>query len=332
MNQYIVSESSDRSICLYEIQEEKKNPKKFQLVLKSRICRIEYNVTKFELISVTKPLNNDESSGISEPIETSNNNESPVSKHEALSSTANIVKDGSLERTEPPNSLNSKISYSLYCNETLVSFFRRPAFSPDGLLLVTPAGRLRPHGQPNFEVPYTAYIYTRGSITKQPVACLNGFKKPVIAVRFSPIHYELNSFSNFSFTSVSFNLPYRMVFAVACQDAVYIYDTQTCKPFYRAVNLHYSNLTDIAWNDDGNVLLMTSIDGFCSVITFEPGELGVKSQHKISLPEKRSASPSSIDDSQDNTAGGPATTTLIPRKVESSKVSKKRIAPTPVYP
>lgn len=74
--------------------------------------------------------------------------------------------------------------------------------------------------------------------------------------------------------SPAFGLAYRIVYAVATQDAVYVYDTQQQKPLCVVSNLHYATFTDLTWSGDGNTLLMTSSDGFCSALTFAPGELG----------------------------------------------------------
>ncbi|KAF2088803.1 WD40 repeat-like protein [Saccharata proteae CBS 121410] len=72
----------------------------------------------------------------------------------------------------------------------------------------------------------------------------------------------------------AFSLPYRIVYAVATQDAVHVYDTQQQKPLCIVSNLHFATFTDLAWSSDGLTLLMTSSDGFCSCLTFAPGELG----------------------------------------------------------
>lgn len=71
-----------------------------------------------------------------------------------------------------------------------------------------------------------------------------------------------------------FSLPYRIIYAVATQDSVIVYDTQQTSPICVVSNLHYATFTDLTWSPDGNTLLMTSTDGFASVIVFEPGELG----------------------------------------------------------
>ncbi|KAF2867081.1 WD40-repeat-containing domain protein [Massariosphaeria phaeospora] len=74
----------------------------------------------------------------------------------------------------------------------------------------------------------------------------------------------------------AFNLPYRMVYAVATQDAIHIYDTQQQKPLCVVSNLHFATFTDVTWSNDGLTLLMSSSDGFCSSLTFASGELGEK--------------------------------------------------------
>lgn len=45
-------------------------------------------------------------------------------------------------------------------------------------------------------------------------------------------------------------------------------------PFGCVSNIHYARLTDLTWSSDGNILIVSSVDGFCTVITFEEGELG----------------------------------------------------------
>ncbi|KAI0432356.1 WD40 repeat-like protein [Xylaria sp. FL1042] len=229
---------------------------------------------------------------------------------------------------------------NLYANETLTSFFRRLTFTPDGSLLLTPAGQYQVQHQtdglkPTFEVINTVYIYTRGGINKPPIAHLPGHKKPSVAIRCSPILYTLrqsppttqhitidtssaedpilalpepiskpspaimdpppppptssapdpdksmpskplNIETNASTAgpNPTFALPYRMVYAVATQDAVLLYDTQQMTPICVVSNLHLATFTDLTWSSDGSTLLISSSDGFCSTLSFGPGELG----------------------------------------------------------
>ncbi|KAK2811608.1 hypothetical protein FQN50_001950 [Emmonsiellopsis sp. PD_5] len=74
--------------------------------------------------------------------------------------------------------------------------------------------------------------------------------------------------------SPAFALPYRIVYAVATQDAVLVYDTQQQTPLCVVSNLHYATFTDLTWSNDGLTLIMSSSDGFCSTLSFSPGELG----------------------------------------------------------
>ncbi|WPG97913.1 WD40 repeat-like protein [Acrodontium crateriforme] len=237
---------------------------------------------------------------------------------------------------------------NIYANETFTSFFRRLTFTPDGSLLFTPAGQFKTT-HPSIEglkqsddIINTVYIYTRAGLNKPPVAYLPGHKKPSIAVKCSPIYYNIRPMSTetkeitidtrteediaplpepvvpskpstshstmdppplapspspsvanmasprnpiesesspitpnpLSGPPPAFNLPYRLVYAVATQDAVLLFDTQQQKPLCIVSNLHFATFTDLTWSNDGLTLLMTSSDGFCSTLTFAPGELG----------------------------------------------------------
>lgn len=208
------------------------------------------------------------------------------------------------------NSLGMKNAI-LYANETLTSFFRRLTFTPDGSLLLTPAGQYQTQHQVEGgkivnEVINTVYIYTRGGINKPPIAHLPGHKKPSVAVRCSPVVYTLRqsppvtkhitidtssseepipslpeplskpspapsvmepppppSVSEVSGSTSkplnvetstqspgpkpSFTLPYRMIYAVATQDSVLLYDTQQHTPICIVSNLHCATFTDLTW-------------------------------------------------------------------------------------
>lgn len=188
---------------------------------------------------------------------------------------------------------------NIYYNETLTSFFRRLTFTPDGSLLLTPAGQYKTSnptagdGVKNAdETINTVYIYTRAGLNKPPIAHLPGHKKPSIAVKCSPVFYtyrkslattkhitvdtssdvdsipllpppavaahepagsriaasDSSSAPNQGTPSTSaFSLPYRIVYAVATQDAVLIYDTQQQTPLCVVSNLHFAAFTDLTW-------------------------------------------------------------------------------------
>lgn len=221
---------------------------------------------------------------------------------------------------EPSPKLNHSLNLgmknaSLYANETLTSFFRRLTFTPDGSLLLTPAGQYQVQHQadgprPTYEVINTVYIYTRGGINKPPIAHLPGHKKPSVAVKCSPItytlrqtppvtkqitidtssaedpipalpepiskpspavmdppppptsaapdpdklstpskHLNLETGPSTPGPKPTFALPYRMVYAVATQDSVLLYDTQQTTPICVVSNLHLATFTDLTWYD-----------------------------------------------------------------------------------
>ncbi|PPQ82475.1 hypothetical protein CVT25_007313 [Psilocybe cyanescens] len=317
----------------------------------------------------------------------------------------------------------------LYGDESYTNFFRRLTFSPDGGLLLTPAGQFEDpsvtpasvstkpgedttpsrgrKGHPS-EPPATAavqagssssvYIYSRANFARPPIAQLPGHKKASVAVRFSPILYDLrpgvsppggsntteeegkkdslpfgvlekgvdgvmdvdvlgplkpsenpimpaapggassssipmtpqrtpapgtiatptprpaistsnivasspalspvdlrpptpaeskpstpapsqnNSHNNNNNgggggtvvqTSSVFALPYRMLFAVVTMDTVAIYDTQQATPLCLLTKLHYDEFTDMTWSPDGQCLILSSRDGYCTLIVFD---------------------------------------------------------------
>ncbi|KAH9925021.1 WD40 repeat-like protein [Epithele typhae] len=102
-------------------------------------------------------------------------------------------------------------SVKLYGDESFTNFFRRLTFSPDGGLLLTPAGQFEdPSVVPKPGVEQTrgrkgnpsagevkegssssVYIYSRANFARPPIGQLPGHKKASVAVRFSPILYEL---------------------------------------------------------------------------------------------------------------------------------------------
>lgn len=161
----------------------------------------------------------------------------------------------------------------LYHGEGLQSFFRRLTFSPDGSLLLATSGMFKTTNHEGNEITTnTIYVYTRGGINKPPIVHIPGLKKPAIGVRFSPIRYALIK-SNDGVSDV-FNLPYRMIFAIATQDSVLIYDTQRLKCLGIASNLHYAIITDLTWCKDGKNLFISSSDGFISTISLSDDLLG----------------------------------------------------------
>lgn len=156
--------------------------------------------------------------------------------------------------------------------ESFNAFFRRLSFSQDGELLVLPALILATKDEGVKKD--AAAIYARPDF-KTPVAVLP-LNKPAIVVVFSPRIYKGAS-------SALVKLPYTLVFAIATTNAVFIYSTASSNPLGMATNLHYASLTDLAWSENGEYLLTTSVDGFASIIQFDSGLGEIDNEAELSL-------------------------------------------------
>ncbi|KAI9069038.1 WD40 repeat-like protein [Trametes sanguinea] len=331
------------------------------------------------------------------PYERPSSRRSSFSGSNAPSSPANYSRYGRSPspmpalpaiRMAPSTAGNTWASVKLYGDESFTNFFRRLTFSPDGGLLLTPAGQFEDpsvipttatksseqrgrKGNPNAEAKDSSssvYIYSRANFARPPIARLPGHKKASVAVRFSPILYELRpnvssgeaepktitldkdtevsidvdmgttgtladkdktpfaspvkqSSSQGSShiaaptpriaipsgppavtmpspasstaeslrpptpaaskppspipiitptpTASVFSLPYRMLYAVATMDTVMIYDTQQAGPVCLLTKLHYDEFTDMSWSPDGQCLMLSSRDGYCTIVVFD---------------------------------------------------------------
>lgn len=116
----------------------------------------------------------------------------------------------------------------------------------------------------------TTYIFTRYS--KTPDVVIPSHDHFTVAVRCCPRIFKLRPHKETCPPMI--DLPYRMIYAVASKSSVYLYDTQQRLPFASISNIHYARLTDVTWSSDGRILIASSFDGFCTLISFEEGELG----------------------------------------------------------
>ncbi|KAJ1953484.1 Chromatin assembly factor 1 subunit, partial [Dispira parvispora] len=306
LGRYFATQSSDRSVNTYEWVIKSANVTKSTLLTKR--SRVDHSVMqKFSIGSLSgqRP---------------SSHTHDETEKHpESTTTTIPTSKD-----TTP--TISNAAGYTrLYHSENLTSFFRRLCFTPDGSLLLTPAGIFRTpytssagsgmHHEPSItnNVPQTntVFVYSRQTLTEPPVAYLAGFRKPSIVVRCPPQKFHHRDTPS---TAPWLDLPYRMVIAVACQDGVVFYDTQQVEPFAYLANFHYATITDLAWSTDHRFLLMTSTDGYCSLVTFDPGELG-------QVYDESQTFPASTDQTLDETSDQSLHRSLSDPKPVSTVVS-----------
>uniref|UniRef100_A0A1A8I3S6 Chromatin assembly factor 1, subunit B n=1 Tax=Nothobranchius kuhntae TaxID=321403 RepID=A0A1A8I3S6_NOTKU len=123
-----------------------------------------------------------------------------------------------------------------------------------------------------------ALQFVKTKSLKRPIAHLPCPSKATLAVRCCPLYFELRTKRGDDGSTQAlpnlFQLPYRMVFAVASEDSIFLYDTQQSLPFGLVSNIHYHTLSDLTWSRDGSFLAVSSTDGYCSFLSFSPGELG----------------------------------------------------------
>ena len=190
----------------------------------------------------------------------------------------------------------------LFHDDTMGSFFRRPAWSPCGSFLAVPAGVHREHA--GAKEQHCTYLYARDAFHR-PALRLPGIA-PAACVRFSPVFYErdgeaektrprtpekrdaadaadaadaspetANDDGDVERTSSSaIDLPFRVLFAVCTTDTVTVYDSSSDAPVAFVGGLHYAAITDAAWSPDGYTLAVSSSDGYCSILRFSEREIG----------------------------------------------------------
>lgn len=301
-NEYLATQSADRSVHVYALNKSDGTGLDLQPTIFYRISKMDFprpsradrpstpTTPKAKRLVTPTPspkLNSDATlvSTTSDLSEVEHSMDPPPSnKKRKVSSSHPINRSVSPSPSALPavRKADGPRSSLLYHNETLQSFFRRLTFSTDGSLLLTPSGIVKSVGSDNKEeITNTVYVYTRAGLNSPPAYHLPGLTKPAVAIRFSPIKYTLRPKSALSGLPISVtNLPYRMMFAVATQDAIVLYDTQQSQPLALVNNLHYSAFTDLAWLPDGKLLVASSADGFCSTIALKKDFLGVPWQDR----------------------------------------------------
>jgi WD40 repeat protein len=181
-------------------------------------------------------------------------------------------------------------SHKLFQDEASSSaYFRRLAFSPDSKILIASAGLA--NGLPAVHLFF--HDSSNLPVLSFPVNITQN--ATALAVRFCPVLFKSTKTGLFSGTGT------RLVWAVACKDAVIVYSSDEDRPIAAVTNPHYSSISDIAWSGEMG-LAVSSIDGFVSFVAFAKGELGEVVE--IGEKDEEAESEGMIENNKENEENG----------------------------
>ncbi|DAZ94755.1 TPA: hypothetical protein N0F65_011571 [Lagenidium giganteum] len=161
--------------------------------------------------------------------------------------------------------------HRMYVDDTCPAFARRLTWTPDGNYLLTPTALFRE--TESSPAVNTVYAFSRGNLA-QPTLHLPGQDKASIGIRCSPLLYQPRHGKESSAVSNLYQSKYRSLFSVITLNAVLLYDTEQTHPICVLKDLHYADLTDLAWSSDGQMLVISSQDGYLSFVLFDDEFLG----------------------------------------------------------
>lgn len=257
---YLTSMSNDRSIRIYP---RKANAKTLKKVIKQKKQQHAAEQEAEQEKKKASPLQ----------ATTKNNSESTtLSPDEAIQDWLNNTKF-EVSKTRlikyAPKTHPDMPRHGWFADEsTLESFFRRLEWTVDGNFLICPAALHRSEGAQQHQ--HAVLVFARHNFD-EPHKILTGFQKPAVAVRPNPVLFELPATDKENTDEKKV----RNIFCVLTWDSIVIYDTHHKEPLALISGLHYANLTDAAWTADGHSLVVSSSDGYVTLVRFARGELGV---------------------------------------------------------
>ncbi|CCD67960.1 CAF1B/HIR1 beta-propeller domain-containing protein [Caenorhabditis elegans] len=154
--------------------------------------------------------------------------------------------------------LETKI-HKLFHDDQLFSFQRALGFSPNGEFIAAPCAHLE-LGSSDL---YGTYFFRREDLgVKEAPYTFYPAPRPTFLVKFSPVTFSLLP----STKENHLGLPYRLLWIALNKDAIYFYDSQHSYPVAVVDNIHLNALTDASFSHDGRVLVVSSLEGFCSFV------------------------------------------------------------------
>ncbi|KAL3926270.1 MAG: hypothetical protein SGPRY_003376 [Prymnesium sp.] len=268
---YLLSLSCDRTACVYGSTKPAKagQPRDFTLfkILSKRTqAAPASSIVDAEATESVREMDGDcleeemETDSIISPVGDATKSEAdpgdPVGTHE---------KDpkASSRESESKRQDAKEVKCRLFLDDNAGTFFRRPAWSPDGSFVLLPCGQIVELPTSTAKSPGstetvkekdgaskpTTFVLSRYALNA-PCAHLPGPDKPVVATRCCPKLFELSESSGD--VDSWMDLPYRVVWAVATTDSIILYDSQHRQPLLSVSNIHLAAISDIAWLPTGD--------------------------------------------------------------------------------
>lgn len=221
------------------------------------------------------------------PVKTENNNNNNNSTTATTTSSSTTTSTTSTPISSNPLIIKQH-KYKCFYDDALASYFRRLTFTPDGCILLVPSSIYK-SSEDSTEIAsslvfikdnYNEPQFVLPTLDNRPSVVVKCFSKPYkLTNKYNPNTESIcNLYHAKYFLYILFIIlyknSYRFIYAVATTDTVLIYDTEHNYPLCYLKDLHYAQLTDIAWHPNGNILMVSSSDGYCSMIQFEENELG----------------------------------------------------------
>jgi len=223
------------------------------------------------------------------------------------------------ERSVSPSSEEKKkASHPMFADSTLSSFFRRPSFTPDGSLLLLPSG-LCPDGE---LLSHCCWGVLRDRL-EEPSIVWGGMEEPAIGIKSSPFPFPLPPPpTNPEAPQPLSDLPHRYLVAVITTKELLFFDTHSPNLLGRVRNSHLAPLTDLAWTRDGRGVIVTSYDGFVSMVRLDQVGRPILQEEVGSNEEKKEESIETNQNKEIEETETPPPVIFISKK----KRPKKRIS------
>uniref|UniRef100_K3XC86 CAF1B/HIR1 beta-propeller domain-containing protein n=1 Tax=Globisporangium ultimum (strain ATCC 200006 / CBS 805.95 / DAOM BR144) TaxID=431595 RepID=K3XC86_GLOUD len=280
LNEYLVTEGNDRSCRVYTLNG-------FDPVSRLSTKKVAKKCMCIQIIK-TREFPADPAKQVAAPS-AAVKDEKTDAESSAIKQTPGSTSEGGATIDETTKASAPK--HRMFLDDTCPAFARRPTWTPDGNYFLAPTGIFR--ATEASSPVNTVYAFARGNLS-EPTLHLPGQEKASLGVRCSPLLYELRrqeaeDGDESKPTPNFFQTPYRSVFAVITLNTVIIYDTQQVHPICTLKDLHYADLTDVSWSRDGQVLSISSMDGYLSFIQFEEGFFGtpVASKDRVAMNQQK---------------------------------------------